>query len=116
MEKLAKGKKTNAIKKLKDEDGVWWLGQEKVEGVLIDFFADLFTTSNPTGMDESCEAVQHKLTEDQNEWCTRPYSMEEIKEAIDQMHPLKAPGPDGIQPCFTKNTGISWEGTYVKKF
>jgi hypothetical protein len=38
--KASQRKKTNAIKKLKDEDGIWWHGQDKVEEVLIDFFSD----------------------------------------------------------------------------
>lgn len=38
-------KKTNHIKKLKDDDGVWWSGQDNVEKVLLRYFVDLFASS-----------------------------------------------------------------------
>lgn len=41
--------KTNVIQKLKDEDGIWRHGDDNVESVLLNFFEDLFSSSDPLG-------------------------------------------------------------------
>ncbi|GAU51235.1 hypothetical protein TSUD_412370 [Trifolium subterraneum] len=49
---------------------------------------------------ETCEVVKDKLSVDHREWCANPFTKEEVHEAIFQMHPLKAPGPDGLPALF----------------
>jgi hypothetical protein len=90
----------NSIKKLKDDRGVWWNGRDKVEKVLVDYFAGLFTSSNPTRVEQTCLVVKDRLSPEHVEWCNRSFSLADIKEAIDQMHPLKAPGPNGLPAIF----------------
>jgi hypothetical protein len=98
--KASQRSKVNSIKKIKDEDGVWWRGDEHVERVFINYFDDLFSTSNPSNIVETCEVVKNKLSDTHKAWCEMDYSSEEVKEAIHQMHPLKALGPDGLPALF----------------
>jgi hypothetical protein len=49
--KASQRKKVNHIKKLKDPNGAWWHGEENVERLLIDYFADIFSTSDPENVD-----------------------------------------------------------------
>lgn len=56
--------KVNNIKKIKDENGVWWKGEEQVERVLINYFDDLFSSSNLSNIVETCEVVKGKLSDD----------------------------------------------------
>lgn len=98
--KAIQRRKTNEIKKLKDEQGVWRCGGAKVEEVLLSFFKELFATSNPTGIDQVCAVIQKKLSADHKEWWDQRFTNEEIRQVIDQMHPLKAPGPDGLPALF----------------
>ena len=57
-------------------------------------------------MEECLNAVPHKITDDMLEVLSRPYSREEVKAALFQMGPTKAPRPDGMNALFIKNFGI----------
>lgn len=72
----------NEVKKLRDDVGNWWRGLENVERVLINYFRDLFSSSNLTGADNIWEVVQGKLSEDHVAWCDKEYTGDEVKEAI----------------------------------
>lgn len=98
--KASQRNKVNEIKKLKDDACVWWKGAENVERVLINYFSDLFSSSNPSNVEIICEVVKGKLSEDHRTWCEKEYAGEEVREAIQQMHPLNAPDPDGLPTFF----------------
>ncbi|XP_058749040.1 uncharacterized protein LOC131622002 [Vicia villosa] len=47
-----------------------------------------------------CKVVKGKLSDEHRGWCGLPYSTEEVKDALWQMHPSKSPGPDGLPAFF----------------
>ncbi|KAH6784204.1 hypothetical protein C2S52_009163, partial [Perilla frutescens var. hirtella] len=51
-------------------------------------------------------SIDHRVTDDMNEEMTKDYTKEEVVEAINQIHPLKAPGPDA---CFRSNSSYIWK-------
>ncbi|WJX27814.1 hypothetical protein P8452_16597 [Trifolium repens] len=92
--------KVNYIRKIKDESGTWWKRDDHIEKTFLNYFGGLFSSSNPFEAEATCEVVKGKLSVDHKSWCDLEFTCDEVKEAIHQMHPLKAPGPDGISALF----------------
>ena len=92
--------KKNFMDSLVDDDGVWKIEEDKMEEIAIGYFGDLFSTSNPIDFSNLLLAVQPKVTQEMNEWLVWPFVACEVTEALKQMYPLKAPGPDGMPPLF----------------
>ena len=51
-------------------------------------------------MERVIESVDHVVTEEMAQSLVRPYTEEEVRTALFQMHPSKSPGPDGMSPFF----------------
>ena len=93
-------KRKNFIKGLRDADGNWQSEEAAFTKVLIDFYVELFTTSNPQNLESVLEGIQEVVSRDMNSKLTAPYKAEEVELAIKEMAPLKAPGPDGMPFLF----------------
>ena len=68
----------------------------------MEYFQDLFTSSQPK--DEEIgpvlEAVDQRVIDDMNSTLMEPYTGDEVRRALYQMHLSKASGPDGMSPFF----------------
>ena len=51
-------------------------------------------------VDECLGAVEPRVTDEMNEFLLREFTVGEVEIALNQMHPLKSPGPDGFVACF----------------
>lgn len=85
-----------------DEDGNWSEETKVIERRFCEYFTDLFTTINPPKqqIEAALKEMPKKVTTKMNEEMTRPFTEEEIEEALFQMSPTKAPGPDGFPATF----------------
>ena len=93
-------KRRSFIKGIRDPYGVWVLDEKEVGAIFVDFYTQLFSSSNPTDLERILEGVQPVVSNSMNEALTCLYSREEVEVVIKQMAPLKALGPDGMPPVF----------------
>ena len=83
-----------------DEGGRWCTLDAEKKGVDERYVQRLFTTTNPTQMDIVLDKVDRVVTPDMNHTLQQPYCLEEIQQALFQMHPSKSLGPDGMSHFF----------------
>jgi len=99
-------KSRNSIKEIIDLDGKRWNDHKGVERAFSRYFHWLYK-SDGNGEVECCvNSIQPKVSAEMNHQLVAPVSMEEIQLALNQMDPLKAPGPDGFPACFFQQ---NWE-------
>ncbi|XP_075521554.1 uncharacterized protein LOC142554762 [Primulina tabacum] len=70
--------------------------------IVVDYFSNLFTSGDPRIQDINpmLECVQLKVNEQMKSVLFSPFSAEEVKKALFDMYPEKAPGPDGMSAFF----------------
>lgn len=96
---LARYKK-NLIEGMLDSNGVWHEEEHKIKEIVVDHYKNLFTTSNPIDFRELIDVVEIKMSPSMNQMLLRDFTAKEVGQALKQMHPLKAPGPNGMPPLF----------------
>lgn len=64
-------KAKNVIKGIEDDDGVWLTEGNEVEKMFLDYFKDIFKTSQPTGTDQILTNVQNMVSTEMNSWLSR---------------------------------------------
>ena len=79
---------------LQDLNDNWQIDMGTVESIAVAYFNHLFTSSIPSTVGEVVQYVDPVVTTDTNADLMRPFTHDEVKRALFQMHPLKAPGPD----------------------
>ncbi|XP_062021454.1 uncharacterized protein LOC133738034 [Rosa rugosa] len=92
----------NTIKGLLTPLGVWETDHLALRHLMANYYTQVFHSEavNDEAISEVFRATPMKVTAAMNNDLTMPYSDEEIKTALFQMHPSKSPGPDGMSPFF----------------
>ncbi|XP_057422210.1 uncharacterized protein LOC130716023 [Lotus japonicus] len=98
--KASQWKKRNCIEEIVDDRGTKYAREVDIARVLTDYFEDLFTSSNPTGIEEVASLVGNRVTDAHRSVLLDPFTKEDIEEALFQMHPIKASGIDGFPALF----------------
>ncbi|XP_074283536.1 uncharacterized protein LOC141608084 [Silene latifolia] len=98
--KATQRKEKNHIAKLVDNEGRVWEGRDNVSKVAREYFEDVFASGQPNGFEHLLDGVEGRVTERMNMLLRCDYTEEEVVTALNQMHPLKAPGPDGMNGLF----------------
>lgn len=93
-------RRTNIFVKIQDENQNWVEGETRIAEVAINYFTDLFTSSGPPVEDEISLLVTSRVPEERQTYLMLDYSEEEIRRALKEMNPYRAPGPDGLTAQF----------------
>jgi hypothetical protein len=88
------------IESIVDGYGRTCTNQREIEGAFVDYFQNLFTSSNPSNYEEYIAGLEGRVTSSMNNMLMAELSSLEVKSALDQMDPMKAPGPDGFTAEF----------------
>lgn len=93
---------SNFIKVFCNSSGAWVSEEQGMSELTMDYFAHLFTSSNPLGfdIDEAIRSTDLVVDSHVDDLLCAPFNAREVHKAIFDMHPSKAPGPDGFTAFF----------------
>ena len=98
--KASQRRRKNHIRGIKNNQGQWVEELEEVVAVASDYFENLFQAGVCDRMEEWLDAVPQMVTEEMQEALSGEFTAEEVRVALFQMGPTKAPGPDGMNALF----------------
>ena len=101
--RVNQGNWRNLIIGLEDDNGTWVEDEAGVGKVVEGYFEQIFTSSNPSGFDNILSGIQSIAGEELIEQLNGDFQASKVKEALNQMASLTAPGPDGMSPIFCKS-------------
>jgi len=104
-------RKKNKIKRLKNFNGQFTEDDQEMGRITTSFYRNLYNSEGVSNMSEVLDTVPVKVTAAMNDQLIAPFEEREVKEALFQMFPTKAPGPDGFPAHFFSGTlGYLWGG------
>lgn len=93
-------RKKNKIVRLKREDGTWAENNEQIHKEINEFFKGLYEKDGEVNPQPLLDLFPRKVEDYMNEALTKPFTETEVSDALFQIGPLKAPGPDGYPARF----------------
>ncbi|KAK1661182.1 hypothetical protein QYE76_049341 [Lolium multiflorum] len=93
-------KRMNSISSLQREDGTWCDDAEEVKDAVQGFYKYLYTSEGAPDMQGLIDLVHEKVVQEDKVNLEADFTEEEVKRALFQMHPSKAPGVDGFTAGF----------------
>jgi hypothetical protein len=93
-------RRTNNMAGILNDHSEWCTSDQQIESVAVDYFERLFASSQPARINKTLMAVDNTVSQDANRKLLLPFSADEVRVALFQMHPSKAPGLDGMTSFF----------------
>lgn len=94
-------RRSNSINAIMDDNGVWTTDRIKIAELFLNHFKITFKLShNPNVSTDLLDLTDYRSLSDEYQSLDNIPSPEEIRAALFDMGPLKAPGPDGFHPIF----------------
>jgi hypothetical protein len=99
-QKASSRRKKNRVQRLTRPNGTVCEDPVELEQMAVDFYENLYASEGVIGMEEVLSPVPCKVTGEMNNMLSRDVTQGEVKKALFQMFPTKAPGPDGFPTHF----------------
>ncbi|GLT94950.1 hypothetical protein SLE2022_126590 [Rubroshorea leprosula] len=98
--RASRRRERNTVGKLMKDDGQWTDNPAEIRSIATSYFESLFSSSSPRDFEYALNCVEPCVQEDDNRFLLSEFTEQDITRALFQMHPSKAPGPDGLSPGF----------------
>jgi hypothetical protein len=98
--RASRRRRKNQIKSLQLPDSRITQDKDELEEAANAFYDNLYSSEGVKNMEQVLNTVPHKVTDEMNKTLNALYSQDEVKKALFQMFPLKAPSPDGFPAHF----------------
>nr|CCA66036.1 hypothetical protein [Beta vulgaris subsp. vulgaris] len=99
-QKASHREQRNNVRRIRNEAGEWFEDEDDVTECFAHYFENLFQSGNNCEMDPILNIVKPQITDELGTQLDAPFRREEVSAALAQMHPNKAPGPDGMNALF----------------
>ena len=86
----------NKIDKLRDSNGDWMMDPNMLRRHVRDFYVNIFSVDNLYDVSLAPKGYFSMLQEEEMMALHALFTKEEVKQALFDMRPFKAPGPDGF--------------------
>ena len=93
-------KRRNSIRALRLDTGELIADNKHIGDKFLQYYHDLFTASLAINMGEALDGISPSVTTEMNSTLLRPFTSVEVKDALNQMAPLKALVSNGFSPIF----------------
>jgi ribonuclease HI len=104
----------NTIKRIRGLNGNWTDDPEDIKKLANDFFKELYTNNASINPSDLLDLVHTPIDSEINANLCRDFSDEEIGDALFQIGPLKAPGPDGMPGRFFQRNWATMKDDVTK--
>ena len=71
-----------------------------VKGIAVRYYQNLFSSNQVAVQEELLDVIDARVSEPMNALLIKDFQAVEVRKALKKMHPLKAPGPDSMNPLF----------------
>ncbi|QHO24878.1 uncharacterized protein DS421_12g376140 [Arachis hypogaea] len=99
-QKASKRKSRNWVKAIKNDARVTHEEEEKIEVVMVEYFDNIFRSEGMEEARQAADVVKNRVDTEKREFLNQPFTVEEVTQALKQMHPTKAQGLDGVPALF----------------